>query len=59
MLAEAEDELVVAIPLIRGLSPIVVEPQAVLVTIKLEDVRVAIGIGIVWRAIWYHCPSNI
>jgi len=50
-LAETEDELIVGIPLVRGLRPIVVQPQAVFVPFQVENVRVAVLIGSVRRAI--------
>ena len=40
----AEGELIVGIPLVAGLRPVVVQPQAVLVPFELEDVRVAIRV---------------
>jgi hypothetical protein len=49
--AEAEDEHVVRIPLIVGFRPIVVQPQTVGVAFHVENVRVAIAIGFVRRAI--------
>ncbi|MGB7957626.1 MAG: hypothetical protein WCF77_02175 [Minisyncoccia bacterium] len=51
MLAETEDELIVGIPLVRGIRPVVVQPQTVLVPFQVEDVRVAVAIGSVRHAI--------
>ena len=50
-LVTTEEELIVEIPLIVRIRPIVVEPQPVLVAFELEDVRIAIRVGSVWRAI--------
>lgn len=44
--SETEHELVVRIPLVVGFRPIVVQPQTVVVAFQLEDVRVAIGVGV-------------
>ena len=46
-LAETEHELVVRIPLVVGFRPIVVQPQTVVVAFQLEDVLVAVGVGVV------------
>jgi len=45
--SETEDELVRRIPVVRGLCPIVVEPETIVVVFEVEDVRVAVGVGIV------------
>lgn len=51
-LAETEEELVLKIPLIARLRPIVIEPQTILIALDLEDVRVPVGVGSAWHAIW-------
>lgn len=38
--------------MIRGIRPIVVEPETILIAFQLEDVRVTIGVGSVWHAIY-------
>ena len=43
--AETEHELVVKIPLVVRIRPIVVEPQAILVTFHIKDVRVTVGVS--------------
>lgn len=50
-LSEAEDHLVVEIPLIVGIRPVVVQPQAIRIVFNLEDIEVAIGIRV------YDAPS--
>ena len=50
-LAETEHELVVRIPLVVGFRPIVVQPQTVVVAFQLEDVRVAVRVGVVRHVI--------
>lgn len=44
--SETKRELVVRIPIVRRLRPIVVQPQTVVVAFELEDVRVAVGVGV-------------
>jgi len=44
--AKPEDDAIVEIPLIVGVRPIRIEPApAVIITLDIEHVRVAIGIG--------------
>jgi hypothetical protein len=50
-LATTENDLIVKIPLVVRVRPVVVQPRAVLVALAAEDVRVAVGIGSVPRAI--------
>jgi hypothetical protein len=50
-LAATENDLIVEIPLVVRVRPVVVQPRAVLVALAIEDVRVAVGIGSVSRAI--------
>ncbi|MEK7136797.1 MAG: hypothetical protein AAB853_00785 [Patescibacteria group bacterium] len=52
-LAATEDDLIVEIPLVVWIRPVVVQPRAVLVALAVEDVRVAVGIGSVSRAIGF------
>jgi len=50
--AETEQDTIVELPAIVGIRPIVVEPQrAIIVPLHIEDVRVAVRVGIVRRAI--------
>jgi hypothetical protein len=49
--SEAERKLVVRIPPVVRLGPILVQPQTVIVAFQVEDVRVAIPVSDVWRAI--------
>ena len=39
------------IPLVLGIRPVVVQPQTVFIAFDVEDVRVAVAIGSVRRAI--------
>lgn len=56
----AKDETILGIPPVVRLRPVVVEPRlTVLVPIDLEDVRVAVGIGVSVRsAVCVHCGSS-
>lgn len=45
--AETEEERVLGIPPVVRLRPVVVEPEAVLVALDVEHVRVAVGVGYV------------
>ena len=45
--SETENELVVRIPLIVRFRPIVVQPQTVIIVFQLEDVGIAVGVGLV------------
>lgn len=56
----AEDEAIVGIPPVVRFRPVVVQPRlAVLVPIDLEDVRVAVGIGVSVRsAVRVHRGSS-
>lgn len=45
--SETEHELVDRITFVIGFRPIVVQPQTVVVAFQLEDVRVAVGVGVV------------
>lgn len=45
-MAEAERKLVLRIPPVVRLGPILVQPQTVLVVIQVEDVRVAVPVGL-------------
>ncbi|MEK9175709.1 MAG: hypothetical protein AAB795_03940 [Patescibacteria group bacterium] len=47
ILSEAEHKLIVRIPLVRGLRPIVVEPQTIGITVEVENVRVTVTVSIV------------
>jgi len=47
LLSNGENKPVLRIPSIVGISPIIVEPQAVLVALKLEDKRIAIRVSFV------------
>jgi len=51
--------LSIRIPLVRRFRPIVVQPQLRVITIQLEDVRIAIGIGFVRLAIIRHRPRKV
>ena len=44
--SEAEHELIVRIPLVVRLRPIVVQPQTVIVRFEVENVRIAVGVGL-------------
>ena len=48
---ETEDELIIRIPRVRRLRPVVVEPDPVRIAFQVEQVRIAIGVGIVWYAV--------
>ena len=50
-LAQTKDKLIVRIPCVRGIRPIVVEPQTVVVTFEVKDVRVAVPICDIWYTI--------
>jgi hypothetical protein len=50
-LSEEEGKLILGIPLVRGIRPVVVQPQPIVVAFQVEDVRIAIAIGFVRRAI--------
>lgn len=39
------------IPLVVRIRDVVVQPQTVGITFQVEDVRVAIAVGIVWHAL--------
>ena len=54
--APAEDDLVLRIPMILRVRPVVVQPRAVLIAVHVEDVRVAIRVGIVRRAVRATTP---
>lgn len=43
--AEAEHKLVVEIPGVVRIRPVVVEPQTVFIVFHVEDVRVAVPVG--------------
>ena len=58
LLAKGENKHVLRMPRIARISPIVVQPQAVIIAIKLEDIRIAIRVGFVKRAICYHYSFN-
>jgi hypothetical protein len=59
IVSETEYKLVVRIPRVVGFSPIVVEPQTVVVPVQAEDVRVAIGVRICVTRQPSHCPSGV
>ncbi len=46
VLAETKNKLIVGIQLIVGIRPIVVEPQATVIVVQVENVRIAIGVGL-------------
>jgi len=50
-LAETEHEPVARTPLAAGLRPTAVQPQTVVVALQLEDVRVAVRVGVVRHVI--------
>ncbi len=50
-LSETEDKLILGIPLLLRLRPIVVQPQPVVITIQVEDIRVTVLVRSVYRAI--------
>ncbi len=52
--SEAENELVVRIPLVVGFRPVIVEPRAVIVAFEVENFRVAVRIGFVRRAFLFN-----
>ena len=45
ILSETKDELVVRIPPVLGISPIVIQPQAIIIPIQVEHVQVAISVS--------------
>ena len=49
-MAENEDEAVVRVPLVVRVAPIRVEPPSIIVVFDVEDVQVAVRIGVVWDA---------
>ncbi len=49
---KTKDELIVGIPMIARLRPVVVEPDPVRIAFQIEDVRIAIGVGM------YGAPSK-
>jgi len=49
--AKTENDLVVGIPMVRRLSPVVVEPQPILIAVDIEDVRITVRVGL------YGAPS--
>jgi len=51
ILSQTENKLVLGIPLVRGLSDVVVQPQVVVITFHVEDARVAVRIGYVRHTI--------
>jgi len=59
MLSEAEDKLVLGIPLVVRIRPVVVQPETVLIPFQLEDIRIAaaVGDGCMTRHP-SHCLSN-
>ncbi len=46
-----EDKLIVGVPLVARIRPIVVQPQTVFVPFQVENVRVAVTVSYVRRAI--------
>ncbi|KKT94105.1 MAG: hypothetical protein UW94_C0002G0079 [Parcubacteria group bacterium GW2011_GWA2_45_14] len=58
MLAETEHKRIVGIPPVRRLSVVRIEPLLVGIPVEIEDVRVAVGIGNVCRAIYITAPAN-
>jgi hypothetical protein len=50
-LSETEHELIVIVPIIVRVRDIVIQPQAVVIAVHVEDVRIAIAIGSVRHAI--------
>lgn len=57
-LSEAKDKLIVEIPLVRGFRPIAVEPLAVVIPIDVENIRIAIRVGFICRAIFSTARLN-
>jgi len=51
ILSQTENKLVLGIPLVRGMSDVVVQPQVVVITFHVEDARVAVRISCVRHAI--------
>jgi len=51
ILSQTEDQLVLGIPLVRGVSDVVVQPQVVVITFHIEDARVTVRISCVRHAI--------
>ncbi|MEK7587232.1 MAG: hypothetical protein AAB457_00210 [Patescibacteria group bacterium] len=51
MLSKTENKRIVEIPIIARIRPIAIEPQTAFVAFQFEDVRVAVPVSFVWRAI--------
>ncbi len=51
-LSKAENKLVVGIPPVTRVRPIVVQPETVFVAFQVENIRVAVAVSNVWRAIF-------
>ncbi len=47
ILSQTKDELVVRSPLIRGIRPVVVQPDPVLIAFDVEHIRIAVRVRIV------------
>ena len=50
MLSKTENKRIVEIPMIARIRPIAIEPQIAFVAFQFEDVRVAVPVSFVWRA---------
>jgi len=57
-LAATENDLIVEIPLVVEIRPVVVQPRTVLIALAVEDVRVAVGIGLCVLCHLSHYPSK-
>lgn len=51
MLSETEHKGVVRIPMIVRISPVVVQPETVLIVFDVEHLRIPVGISFVWYTI--------
>jgi hypothetical protein len=54
----AKDKLVVEIPLIARIRPIVVEPKTIVIPVDIENVRIAIGVGLYMPRHPHHRQFN-
>lgn len=53
VLSKTKDEFILGIPLVRRISPIIIQPQTILIAFEFEDIRIAIAISNVRRAICF------
>ena len=56
-ISQDKDKFVLRIPSVLGIRPIVVQPQAIIVPVQVENVRVAITVSYVRNAI--HATAQV